>query len=228
VGPESYLVQDGNIYTSAGGSAAWILRWRSLRRLRSALALAVRRAWLSFWPGSQAQFSVALSTQAAERKGLQELQVWIVEIWRKSLGRVLAQRAAMSARNFARVFALELGVTPAHYVEQARIEAARTQLTSTTTAWKRSRAVAAFPVRSCCVAALCAISRSRDQYRKHFRMPRRAGTRRGRESISYLGNAHREACEKIECAAPTTDEPTLLTNPIPIYLGIDQAFSRLR
>jgi transcriptional regulator GlxA family with amidase domain len=37
----------------------------------------------------------------------------------------LAARAAMSPRNFARVFVREVGVTPAHFVEQLRIEAAR-------------------------------------------------------------------------------------------------------
>ena len=43
----------------------------------------------------------------------------------------LAARVAMSARNFARVFAQELGNTPARYVEQVRVEAARTLLAST-------------------------------------------------------------------------------------------------
>jgi transcriptional regulator GlxA family with amidase domain len=37
----------------------------------------------------------------------------------------LASRAAMSPRNFTRVFACELPASPAHYVEQLRIEAAR-------------------------------------------------------------------------------------------------------
>ena len=34
----------------------------------------------------------------------------------------------MSPRHFARVFARELGVTPARYVEQVRVEAARRRL----------------------------------------------------------------------------------------------------
>jgi transcriptional regulator GlxA family with amidase domain len=37
----------------------------------------------------------------------------------------LALHAAMSRRNFTRVFTAELGKSPAHYVEQLRIEAAR-------------------------------------------------------------------------------------------------------
>lgn len=37
----------------------------------------------------------------------------------------LASRAGMSPRNFARVFAREIGVTPARFVETARVQAAR-------------------------------------------------------------------------------------------------------
>jgi transcriptional regulator GlxA family with amidase domain len=40
----------------------------------------------------------------------------------------LAARVAMSPRNFARVFARELGTTPARFVEQIRVEAARRRL----------------------------------------------------------------------------------------------------
>lgn len=41
---------------------------------------------------------------------------------------VLAGRAAMSPRNFARTFTREIGVTPARFIEQARIDAARRKL----------------------------------------------------------------------------------------------------
>jgi transcriptional regulator GlxA family with amidase domain len=43
----------------------------------------------------------------------------------------LAGRAAMSPRNFARCFRNETGTTPAAYVEQVRIEAARRLLEAT-------------------------------------------------------------------------------------------------
>jgi transcriptional regulator GlxA family with amidase domain len=133
--PDPIWVQDGNIYTSAGISAGMDLALALIEEDHgSALALAVARRMVIFLrrPGSQAQFSVALAAQAAERKGLQELQVWIAENLAKNLSvEVLAQRAAMSPRNFVRVFARELGNTPARYVEQVRIEAARTQLAAT-------------------------------------------------------------------------------------------------
>ncbi|MGT2494205.1 helix-turn-helix domain-containing protein [Cupriavidus basilensis] len=41
---------------------------------------------------------------------------------------VLAERVAMSPRNFARVFARQVGETPARYVERLRVEAVRRML----------------------------------------------------------------------------------------------------
>jgi transcriptional regulator GlxA family with amidase domain len=193
--PNPIWVQDGNIYTSAGGSAGMDLALALIEEdYGSALALAVARRMVIFLrrPGSQAQFSVALSAQAAERKGLQELQVWIAENLAKDLSvEVLAQRAAMSARNFARVFALELGITPARYVEQARIEAARIQLTSTDDGVEQIANRCGFSdaelLRRCFVRHF---KIAPSQYRKHFRMPPAVqGPGEASESISHLGSA---------------------------------------
>jgi transcriptional regulator GlxA family with amidase domain len=192
--PNPIWVQDGNIYTSAGGSAGMDLALALIEEdYGSALALAVARRMVIFLrrPGSQAQFSVALSAQAAERKSLQELQVWIAENLAKNLSvEVLAERAAMSARNFARVFALELGNTPARYVEQVRIEAARTQLASTEDSVEKIANRCGFSsaelLRRCFVRHL---KIAPSQYRKHFRMPATAqGRGAASKGISYLGN----------------------------------------
>jgi transcriptional regulator GlxA family with amidase domain len=133
--PNPIWVQDEHIYTSAGITAGMDLALGLLEEdFGSALALDVARRMVIFLrrPGSQAQFSVALAAQAAERKSLQELQVWIAEHLAADLSvEALAERVSMSARNFARVFTRELGVTPGSYVEQVRVEAARTQLEST-------------------------------------------------------------------------------------------------
>jgi transcriptional regulator GlxA family with amidase domain len=48
----------------------------------------------------------------------------------------LADVAAMSARNFARVFVEETGVTPHEFVERARVDAARKLLESSAAALK--------------------------------------------------------------------------------------------
>jgi transcriptional regulator GlxA family with amidase domain len=130
--PNPIWVQDGGIYTSAGISAGMDLALALIEEdFGSALALNVARRMVIFLrrPGSQAQFSAALSAQAAERKSLQELQVWIAENLNKDLSvEALASRVSMSPRNFARVFTRELGATPARYVEQVRVESARRRL----------------------------------------------------------------------------------------------------
>ena len=96
---------------------------------------------------------------------------------RKNLNRemfreVLAQRAAMSPRNFVRVFARELGNTPARYVEQVRVEAARTQLAATQDSMELIAGRCGFSsaelLRRCFVRYF---KIAPSQYRKHFHTP---------------------------------------------------------
>src|SRR5271166_1324703 len=96
--------------------------------LGSRVALAVARDLFVFLkrPGGQAQFSRSLAAQSSTRKSLQELLVWIVENLDQDLTvENLASRAAMSRRNFTRVFANQLGRSPAKYVEQPLVSAQR-------------------------------------------------------------------------------------------------------
>ncbi|MBF0474912.1 MAG: helix-turn-helix domain-containing protein [Deltaproteobacteria bacterium] len=68
----------------------------------------------------------------AGRNPILELQVWMAENLREDLSvEVLASQAAMSPRNFARIFVRELVITPSRYVDQLRLEAARRQLEQT-------------------------------------------------------------------------------------------------
>jgi transcriptional regulator GlxA family with amidase domain len=129
---EPIWVRDGNIYTSAGISAGidLALAWVE-EDCGSALAHEVAREFVLFLRRSsgQQQLSVSLGKQSSEMKGLQELQVWIADHLEKNLTvQVLAERVAMSVRNFERVFTREIGCTPARYVAQVRVEAARRQL----------------------------------------------------------------------------------------------------
>src|ERR1700719_2036700 len=57
---------------------------------------------------------------------------------------VLAKRAAMSPRNFSRVFRKETGITPAKFAERLRVEAARRQLEQTVKAVKEIAASCGF------------------------------------------------------------------------------------
>jgi len=128
-------VKDGNIYTSAGISAGidLALAWVE-EDCGAAVAHEVARELVLFLrrPGGQTQYSVSLAGQASEMKAVHELQVWIAENVRKKLStQMLADRFAMSVRNFERVFTRELGRTPSKYVLQVRVEEAQRQLERT-------------------------------------------------------------------------------------------------
>lgn len=132
---EPIWVRDGNIYTSAGISAGidLALAWVE-EDCGNAIAGEVARELVLFLrrPGGQAQLSVSLSAQANEMKLMQELQTWIAENLPKQLTLpILARRVAMSRRNFERVFTRELGVSPARYVLNMRLEAAQRMLERT-------------------------------------------------------------------------------------------------
>ena len=77
-------------------------------------------------PGGQSQFSAELQLQATPHRPIRQLQEWILENLAADLSvEALAARAAMSARNFARVFERVARTTPARFVEQARLQRAR-------------------------------------------------------------------------------------------------------
>lgn len=135
VDPDPIWVQDGNLYTSAGVTSGIDLSLALLEEDHgAALALEVARTLVVFLrrPGNQAQFSVSLASQAAERRPLQELRVWMAEHLTADLSvPALARRVAMSPRNFQRVFAAETGTSPARFAESLRVEAARRHLERT-------------------------------------------------------------------------------------------------
>jgi transcriptional regulator GlxA family with amidase domain len=97
----------------------------ALKTARS-LVLFVRR------PGGQSQFSAQLIAEPARREPLRDVQAHIAEHPGDDLSvPALAARAFMSERNFARAFRAETGMTPAAYVEVARVERARRELETT-------------------------------------------------------------------------------------------------
>lgn len=129
VDPNPIFVRDGDVWTSAGVTAGMDLALAMVEEdLGREIAVEIAR-WLVLFlqrPGGQAQFSSHLSTQLAERRPLRELQSWIADNLDSDLRvEALAERAAMSPRNFARFFRRETGMTPAAYVEVLRVERAR-------------------------------------------------------------------------------------------------------
>jgi transcriptional regulator GlxA family with amidase domain len=132
---DALFVRDGRFHSSAGISAGIDSALAMVEEdLGRALALQVARGLVVFLkrPGGQSQFSAQLSAEAAagdaDRFG--ELTRWMAAHLRHDLSvERLAERVAMSPRNFARRFAETLRLTPARYVQLLRLDAARRLLT---------------------------------------------------------------------------------------------------
>lgn len=125
-------VQDGDIYTSAGVTAGMDLALALVEQdCGHSVAMTIARELVLFLrrPGGQSQFSTALQAQSTDQEPLRELQAWIADNLGHDLSvDILAARMHISPRHFARVFAREVGLTPAHYVERVRVEAAQRRL----------------------------------------------------------------------------------------------------
>jgi transcriptional regulator GlxA family with amidase domain len=168
------FVRDGKVSTSAGVTAGMDLALELVEEDGGRdLALAVAR-WLVMFlrrPGGQSQFSVQLSAQLAERRGLRDLQGWIADHLGDDLSvSALAQRARMSPRNFARAFRREIGVTPAVYVEAQRVEGARRLLETADASVAEVAAACGFGrVETMHRAFRRGVRVTPGQYRRHFR-----------------------------------------------------------
>lgn len=132
---DALYIRDGHIATSAGITSGMDLALALVEEdYGKHLSLEVARMLVMYLkrPGGQSQFSVQLRQQIAEDRPLAGIVRWIAENYRKSITiEQLADMAAMSPRNFARVFVRETGVTPARYIEQCRLEQAIRMLEDT-------------------------------------------------------------------------------------------------
>jgi transcriptional regulator GlxA family with amidase domain len=128
VEPDRIFIRDGTIWTSAGITAGIDLALALVaedlgepvaKRAAQQLVVYHRR------PGGQSQFSALLEADHAESR-FSALLAWARERLAEPLPvERLADRAAISARHFARVFAAETGMTPAKAIERLRLEASR-------------------------------------------------------------------------------------------------------
>ncbi|WP_439814429.1 GlxA family transcriptional regulator [Zavarzinia sp. CC-PAN008] len=129
VDADALYVQDGPFWTSAGVTAGMDLALAMVRAdLGHDMALSIARHLVMFMirPGGQAQFSAHLAAQAAPAGPLGTLPAWIVENLGADLSvPALASRAGMSERSLTRAFASQLAMSPARFVERARLDAAR-------------------------------------------------------------------------------------------------------
>ena len=136
VDPNPIYVRDGNCYTSAGVTAGIDLCLALVEQdLGRPLALRIAQMMVVFLrrPAGQSQFSATLEAQTHESRPLGDLLAWLPDHLQGDLSiDSLADRTAMSPRNFARLFRQDVGKTPAKHIEDLRLEAARRMLESTT------------------------------------------------------------------------------------------------
>jgi transcriptional regulator GlxA family with amidase domain len=135
VEPDRIYIRDDRFYTSGGITAGIDLALALVEEdWGSEVATRVARYLLVFFrrPGGQSQFSSFVPVEAKTRMDVRELQGWIIDHPAEDLSvEALAERLAMSPRNFARVFLKEVGVTPASFVEQVRLNVARSKIEQT-------------------------------------------------------------------------------------------------
>jgi transcriptional regulator GlxA family with amidase domain len=132
---DNIFVKSGKTYSSAGSSAALDLAVALVEEdLGRRVAMGVARRLVMFLKraGGQSQFSTTLVAQTASPEVMNGVPEWILHNLGEDLSvDKLAARAAMSPRNFARVFVAQTGFTPARYVEHARVEKARAMIEET-------------------------------------------------------------------------------------------------
>ena len=130
--PDAIYVADPPFYTSAGVTAGFDLCLSFVEADCGAdIALAVARNLVLFMrrPGGQTQYSAALNVQAAATPRSRKRVAQVTADPTGDLGvPQLAERAGMSERTFSRVFHKETGLTPAAFVEIARVDRAKALL----------------------------------------------------------------------------------------------------
>lgn len=132
VQPNALFIRDGQFYTSAGVTAGIDLALALIEEdLGRKVALRVARDLVVFLkrPGGQDQYSEPLRFQTMATDRLAELASWITTNLQRDLSiTVLAERACVSPRHFARRFKTTFKQTPGAFVQERRLDEARRRL----------------------------------------------------------------------------------------------------
>ena len=141
-------VRDGRLRTSAGVTAGLDLALALVEEdLGRDIAMRVAAQLVMYFkrPGGQLQFSRKGESLPVGRSALQAAQRYVAAHPAEdhSVPR-LAKRAGLSPRHFARLFQAEVGLTPAAWVEAARVTEARRLLESGQAAPKQAAALSGF------------------------------------------------------------------------------------
>lgn len=129
VEPDRIYVRDGRLVTSAGVTAGIDLALALVAQRHGAgvaVTVAKRLVVVAQRQGGQSQFSPYLTAPADPASPIARIQDHVMaNLGRRHTLQSLAGEVGMSARNLARHFVQETGITPHEFVEGARIDAAR-------------------------------------------------------------------------------------------------------
>jgi transcriptional regulator GlxA family with amidase domain len=132
VEPDSIYVRDERLITSAGVTAGIDLALALVGQrhgAKTALKVAKRLVVLAQRQGGQSQFSPYLTAPADPASPVARIQDHVLaHVGSRHTLQSLAIVVGMSARNLARHFVQETGMTPHEFVERARVDAARMML----------------------------------------------------------------------------------------------------
>jgi transcriptional regulator GlxA family with amidase domain len=129
VDPDPIFIRQGELWTSAGVTAGIDLALALVEDDHGAEVAQIVAQWLVVFlrrPGGQSQFAAPIWSKPAQRTPIRA----VVDLIHRDPAAPLdvhrlADHAGLSARHLLRLFTEELGTTPARYVEQVRLEAAR-------------------------------------------------------------------------------------------------------
>lgn len=174
VDPDQIFIIEGGLCTAAGVTAGIDLALALVEQdYGRELALIVARYMVVFLkrPGGQSQFSAHLAAQMSSKTSIQRVQEYVLENLSAELSiDALATLAGMSPRNFARVFRREMEMTPAEFVEAARLDAARRMLVDTNRPLQGIAHICGFGGLDCMRRAFVRnLDTSPLEYRKRFR-----------------------------------------------------------
>jgi transcriptional regulator GlxA family with amidase domain len=173
VDADPIFIRDHDVWTGAGISACLDLSLALVADdFGEATALRVARQLVMYLkrPSGQSQFSVPLEPVSTTRR-IEDLRHYITRNIADQLTVAdLAGQAHVSERQLTRIFKTELGVTPAAYIESARVEVARHQLESTDATLERIASTCGFNTTDTLIRAFRRkLNTTPTEYRNRFR-----------------------------------------------------------
>lgn len=128
------FVRDGHVLTAAGFTSSMDLALEIIQEdFGKALAVEIAQMLVvaRIRSGEQPQLSAELRAQRATSPRIAKAAEWIVaNVHKRPSVATIADRFAMSERNFSRSFTSAMGLSPKRFIEQVRLETARRWLAS--------------------------------------------------------------------------------------------------